>query len=169
MTRDRLRQIFAVCYKDLYVYTSKAIWSLGVKLSVEECLSECYLHLDKSRLVLHSRENIEAVGKNWIKMNLTWKTSPIKRANVIRSQELLEEPSPACFTITDPSDIISQFFESLDREDKNIWELCYYKGYDKGKSISEYLSVSPTSGFIILRKYRDLEERLKIWIIKELN
>ena len=101
MTKPEMDQEFTQHYQELEDYATKYIRLLGLSMDPSDCLTGSYLHCHQMMHEIQGASHFLAVSKNWIKMNLRWWNSPLRRELTGRPTADLEEVDPS--TSGDPN------------------------------------------------------------------
>jgi hypothetical protein len=171
MSNNELNHYFTINYENIAGYGTRAIKHFRRKLDITWVMSECYLHLYNSHNQLKDENDVIGWSKNWIKTNLQWKTTPIVRASqinnntddftfMIESNSYINEDDILCK--------IETFRDTLSTYDRRLFNIWWDLDLRKGKEISEYLDISFTGAYRIIKECKDLDFRLENFIRKNI-
>ena len=171
MTNEQLNHYYSKNYNELNDYTIKAIKHFRRKLDTTWVLSECYLHLYSATNQLNKESDVISWSKNWIKTNLKWKTTPIVRSSQVNnnSEDILFFYSTT--DTPDSSDILTKiesFRDTLNTYDRRLFNIWWDLDLRKGKDIAEYLDISISGAYNIIKECKELDIRLEIYIRKNI-
>lgn len=163
MTEKDLATEFTLLYQDLAVYTKKALWALHSKLELNDVLSECYLYCHSARHQVSELNPLEGIAKNWIRQNIIWTNSPLKKLSI--SDAPTHKDTPMCPDL-DVAESIAGWEHTLTQYERRLWDIWHTKGLRRGKEVSGYLDISLSSAYLVLKECRALEARLYTHITK---
>lgn len=171
MTNEQLNHYYTKNYDNLTDYSIKAIKHFRRKLDTTWVLSECYLYLVDNINLLKNESDVQSFSKNWIKTNLKWKTTPIVRSSQVNnnSEDILFFYSTT--DTPDSSDILTKiesFRDTLNTYDRRLFNIWWDLDLRKGKDIAEYLDISISGAYNIIRECKELDIRLEIFIRKNI-
>lgn len=170
LNHQTLNSHFTKNYYDLLEYTEKAIVALKRNVDSATMLSEAYLHIYKCSSELKSEADVVSYSKNFIKMSLRWSNSPVirnERAIFIDCHKRTPEqdnlePHP------DIEEWIKNWEGTLKNEEARLWNIWYHKNLRKGREISEYLDISISGSYSLIKECKLLEARLRDHILRQL-
>lgn len=164
MTEKELATEFSLCYQDLAVYTRKALWALHSNLELNDVLSECYLHCHTHRHLITEENPLIAMAKNWIKQNIIWTNSPLRRLSPKDAPAHKDQGyTPGT---QHPEELIETWYLTLSQYQKRLWDMWHARGLRRGKEVSGYLDISLSSAYLVLKECRQLEAQLYHYITK---
>lgn len=161
MTEKDLTTEFTFIYPDLAVYTRKALWALHSRLEPNECLSECFLYCHSVRDQIETSSDLQAYAKNWIRQNIIWKNSPLKRLVSSDHPDYLDTPG---YDTPDPEAVIRLWRDTLTSYESALWCIWHERGLRKGREVAEHLGISLSSAYLVLKECRHLEGLLSTYI-----
>lgn len=163
MKQSELNRHFTDLYEEIKTYAEKAKWHLASSyVDTSAILAECYLHLHKNIHLLKTVEDVESFSKNWVKKNLTWQSSPLKRQYQSKNQALdfdLESPQLVDFSCYDRA--VESFLTTLNSHDRRLWSIYVEKGKTSGKLVAEHLNMSLSTGYEVLRQCKELHRKFR--------
>jgi hypothetical protein len=170
LNHNAINTHFTNNYSDLLEYTEKAIVALKRNVDSATMLSEAYLHIYKCSADLKSEADVVSYSKNFVKMSLRWSNSPVirnERAILIDCHKRFPEqdhlePHP------DIEEWIKNWEGTLKNEEARLWNIWYHKNLRKGREISEYLDISISGSYTLIKECRLLEERLRDYLLRQL-
>lgn len=157
MTEQDLTTEFALILPELAVYTRKALWALNSRLEPNECLSECFLYCHSVRDQISEDLALIAISKNWIRQNIIWKNSPLKRLVSSDTPDHLDTPG---YDTPDPEEVIRLWRVTLSPYESALWCIWHERGLRKGREIAEHLGISLSSAYLVIKECRSLESLL---------
>jgi len=167
MKEHELAEEFSKILPGLLEYTKKACNLFGDSIDPHDYIAECYLHIWNNREKIKGIP-IEAVAKNWTRMNMTWKNSPIKvkfrESNLVLPGEDLRESQ----NLPDIEALIHEFTRGLSPYNRGLWRVYWDKGITKGQEMADHLGISRSSAYLLLRECKALEAQLRIHITKHI-
>lgn len=172
MTNEQLNHYFSKNYDSLTEYGSKAISHFRRKLDTTWLLSECYLYLVDNITLLNTESDVQSFSKNWIKTNLKWKTTPIMRMAEIKSNDINIDYIDRKSTITHSSDhiitLIEEFRLTLSTYDRRLFNIWWDLDLRKVNEVANYLEISSSGAYRIIKECRELELKLEKYIRKNI-
>ena len=168
MTTIQLDREFLILYPNFETYASKAIRSLHSQADLSAVLAECYLHLRKCEPQIKSISDLEAFGKNWIKQNLKWHSSPLnKQYRSLKFEEISENLPDTNFHLEIfLEEKTREFHSSLTAYEQRLWSIYFEKHKISGRLISEHLDMSLSTGYTVLRECKDLSNRYREFLLR---
>jgi hypothetical protein len=169
MTQNQLKILFNKNYQDIFVYTSKALTKHKNVVDASALLSECYLYLDDKRHDIDDESILVSWAKTFIKNNLNWSYSTVKkRENGKRQLVLVESYYDANLVqcSNDPTyeeimEVLNDFKETLNTVDKRIFDMYTIRGIQKGKDMALHLGISISGAYGIIIRAKQLEEKFR--------
>ena len=172
MTRSEFDRIFTEHWEEFNLYATRYVKHLGLSIRAEDSVTGAYLHLLKEIEELHEGSEIVSHGKNWIKMNLRWTQSPLRREH--RGREHAELGDWDQSQTVDPDweridPLTSLWVKRLDLRSRRIWSLYWDLDLRRGRELAEHLNISTSGAYLLLKEARELEQSYREWILKHLN
>jgi len=169
MSKNQLNHYFTKNYDNISLYGIKAIKKLKRNIDISWLMSECYLYLYESINELNSERDVVSWSKNWIKTNLKWTTTPLMRQTKMKGiTDTGELPHyiESDNYITD--ELMINFKDTLSTYDKRLFNIWWDLDLRKGKDIAEYLNISMTGAYNIIKECKEIDFRLEKYIRKNI-
>lgn len=173
MSELELSTNFTNIYKELESYTYFVKYKFNQKLETNIVLSELYLHLFKYKDEIKDVDTLASFSKKYIKSNLLWTNTTVKKetVNIKRNNVILDNDSKTTSSYFELSNEyietkMNEFYNTLNRYDKGLYNIYYNLLYQNSRQIAEHLNISRTSGYNTLLECKSLENRLKDYLLK---
>lgn len=172
MTNSELAREFSNLYDRLFTYSSRAIGALRLKIEPEEVLSEAYLHVNGYVDEILTTGQLESYAKNFIKCNLNWWNSPLRRQTRGRNHSELHnghtafsEDLPDAETIAEWT---AEYIKSLTNQQRRLFHIYTTIGKRKGLEVAAHLDISISGAYTYIREAKVLEAGYREHIKKKI-
>ena len=169
MTNRELSTLFTDNYEDLRVYAIRAIKYLKINIEVEEVLSETYLHIQLYVDEIDTENKLVSYSKNFIKCNLNWWNSPVRRQSRGRQHGELHDGLPSRDTQELPSEEqinewTRQFITKLSTLDKRLFNIYTILDKRRGHEVANHLCISISGAYTYINAAKLLEDQYREYI-----
>lgn len=172
MTKSELDEHLQAHWDELGLYAKKYISMLALSIPAEDAVVGAYLHCLQCREEIEGPNEFIARSKNWIKMNLRWTQSPLRREH--RGREHAElgdwdrgQSGDPDWERVDP--LTALWVKGLGVRSRRIWSLYWDLDLRRGRALAEHLNISTSGAYLLLKEARELEQSYREWILKHLN
>lgn len=174
LTKTELDNLFTSNYAELESYVKKTIGTTRRKVDCFAVINECYLYLHSKLTSLYCKEDVMAYAKTWIRNSLSWNNSILLRQELPRGHhvEVIDHITQsnydgAEYSKCDPFDIPKMFYTTLSSYDKRLFHIYFDLELQKGKQIAEYLDISISSAYLVIKECKAIEQRYVEFIIRQ--
>lgn len=172
MTKSELDEHLQAHWDELGLYAKKYISVLALSIGAEDAVTGAYLHCLQCREEIEGPNEFIARSKHWIKMNLRWTQSPLRREHRGREHDEIGPWDRGHEGDPDWSGVgpLTQAWKAqLDLRSRRIWSLYWELDLQKGRPLAEHLNISISGAYLLLKEARELEQSYRQWILKHLN
>jgi hypothetical protein len=144
-------------------------------------LAECYIHLDKCKDDLLTENTIIAYSKKFIRSNMYWSNSKLWKLDKSHKNETVTNINDDQYGINtdnnyinDNTDLdfkmindkINEFKNNLSLYNKGLYEIYFTNYINDSVKIATHLNISKSSGYNILKECKNLEKKLKKYLLQ---
>ena len=161
MTNSELSREFSNSYEELYAYSARAIGALRINIEPEEVLSEAYIHISGYADKIISNGQLQSYAKHFIKCNLNWWNSPLRRQTRGRNHAELRSGHAVSGGECPDAETIAQwtleYVQGLNRQDRRLFHIYTTLGKQKGLEVAAHLDISISGAYTYIREAKVLE------------
>lgn len=168
MTNSELAQEFSSAYDGLFAYSARAIGALRINIEPEEVLSEAYIHVSGYADEIVSNGQLQSYAKNYIKCNLNWWNSPLRRQTRGRNHTELHSGHAVSGDDLPDADTIAEwtaeYIKSLTSQQRQLFNIYTTLGKRKGLEVALHLDISISGAYTYIREAKVLEDGYRLHI-----
>lgn len=168
MTKTEIDDYFTTYYTTI-LKTAKSQLYKNSKLYIQPdvLINNLYIFIIERTDIMNTKSKLESCIYNYIRMESYWtngKSNLQEKMNDYDSYDTITNESDVDNIedkfaneqkIQDYKYILESFYQSLDFEDKRVYEMYFHKKLQTSKLIADHLEISKTSGYKIIKKFRD--------------
>jgi hypothetical protein len=172
MTQIQLDKLFTNNYEQLRTYAHKALRAIKLNHEPETIVADAYCHSLAMVDEITDEGHMLSIAKNYIKQNINWWNSPYRRqqrGSELNSCEAVELPTPSVLPEFEHMiELLVQWQQTLNARERRLFN-CFTKlEIRKGADLANYLDISQSGAYLIIREARELENRLKDWLTDQI-
>jgi DNA-directed RNA polymerase specialized sigma subunit len=168
-------KVYKERYKDIFIYTQKAINFYKRRYDAHAIISESYIYAyNKNYKIDITEDELEGDIKSFIKNTIKWSRSFInnnKKLNDINKSECIDSINlyydDFILDETIINNLIEEYLKTLNRIEKRLFEIYYYKDINTKEKIRNYLGISNISAQMTNKECRRIYNRFREYIIKK--
>jgi hypothetical protein len=172
-------EVYIERYKGIYDYTRKVIKHFRRKYDTEYVISESYIYvMNRSYKINITRDEIEGDIKKFIKNQIMWDRSILnntKTLNDINKSEDIEHIEihvdiyNTIWNENNIEELIEEYMNTLDRMERRLFEMYYFKGLDTKSKIQKHLQISSSSAGETNRDCKRIYEGLREFVKQKIK
>jgi hypothetical protein len=171
MTEQQLNRLFTEHYQELRTYAHKALRAIKLNHEPETIVADSYIHLLAMVDEITDLGHLLAISKNYIKQNINWWNSPYRRqqrgSESALEMDAGEQPNPLPEFDTMLGSI-ERWRAQLCARDRRLFNVYTQLEIRKGADLSNYLNISQSGAYLLIREAKELENQLREWLIEDL-
>ena len=172
MTNSELAREFSNSYEGLFTYSVRAIGALRINIEPEEVLSEAYLHISGYADEIVSNGQMQSYAKHFIKCNLNWWNSPLRRQTRGRNHAECHSGHAVSGGELPDAETIDQwtdeYIKSLTNQQRRLFHIYTTLGKQKGLDVAAHLDISISGAYTYIREAKVLEAGYREHIKKKI-
>lgn len=179
MNKQQLDKIFSTEYENIYLYANNCIKFNKLNYDPSDIVTESYLYV--LNLIQNINEDTQVISysKTFIKNQCKWNNGKYRRDNRICNididlfKNLFYEESNLIDNLDsniniDYASILEKIFSCLTSYEKRLYNIYFILKLNKGREIAEYLDISISGSYKVIKECKVLEVKIKSLIKKNI-
>lgn len=179
MTKQDIDVYFTTNYNSIKKTTQSRLWcNKKGYIEPDVVINNCYIHIYENIDKIINTNTLESFIYKYITNESYWTNGKANKQEQLSHFELFDNYD----TEDDQSDLnekieyeiklqnqkylLEAFYQSLNRQDKNVYEMYFWKGKNTNRSLAAYLGISKGSAQKVLFEFR---KQMQEFILKNKN
>jgi hypothetical protein len=167
MTKSEIDNYFTNNYKAIFKTTTSRLWNNNkAYIQQDVVINNCYIHIIEHIDKIKTISTLESFIYKYITNESYWQFGKANKQEAKNNADLndnydevecnedLENKIQDEITYQNRKYILEMFYQSLNRSDKNLYEMYFVKEKRTSRTLAAHLNISKTSALMILREFK---------------